>query len=183
MSLRQNICVFCASRIGRNPRYQSAAQQLGQLIAQGGRTLLYGGSNLGYMGVVSSAALEYGGNVVGIIPTFFSESIILSQPVSELVQVDSFAARKELMLSRSDAFIALPGGVGTLDEITEVLAANQLGRIRKPIGLLNVEGYFDPFIAQMAVLQREGLIRPGLEQTIFVDSDPQRLLARIDEFI
>lgn len=165
-----NISVFCGATLPNNIHFIQAATRLGHLLASAGHTLLYGGSNLGLMGNVSGAALEKGGRVVGVIPTFFSEEIILSQPVSELVRVDSIAERKEYLLSHSDAFIALPGGIGTLDEALEVMVMNQLqiadgrrvldGSYRtKPMILLNLDGYYNPFLAQLRRAQDEGLLR------------------------
>lgn len=178
----QTIAVFCASHIGRNPAYQSAAREFGRLIASQGCTLVYGGSNLGYMGTVSTAALDGGARVVGIIPTFFSEEIINSQPRSEVVRVASLQERKSRMLECSDAFVALPGGIGTLDEITEVLSANQLQLCCKPMGLLNIEGYFDPFLQQLHRMTNDGLIRPGTESTLLVDTTPEGLFAQLQSF-
>ena len=129
-----NISVFCGATLPRNPEYIHAARHLGQLLAQGGHTLLYGGSNLGLMGTVSGAVLEGGGRVVGVIPSFFTEEIILSQPVTELVRVATIAERKEYLIAHSDAFIALPGGIGTIDETFEVLVANQWGCAASPWG-------------------------------------------------
>ena len=165
-----NISVFCASSQPRNTRIAEAAAELGCRLAFGGHTLLYGGSNLGLMGTLSGAALEHGGRVVGVIPTLFSEDIIRSQRVTELVRVRSMAERKEYLIAHSDAFVALPGGIGTLDEIAEVMAANQLqivdgkrvldGSFRpKPMILLNIDGYFDPFLAQIQRAHDEGLMR------------------------
>ena len=180
--MRKNIAVFCASHKGANPNYESAAQNLGQLIATQRRTLLYGGSNFGYMGVVAKAAYEGGAEVVGVIPTIFSDEVIYSQPVSELVKVKNMAERKQLLIERSDAFIALPGGVGTLDEITEVLVANQLHQCDKPIGLLNIDGYYNLFMQLIDQMLSEGLLRPGLERLIFVSSSPEELLAQLDNY-
>ena len=165
-----NISVFCASSQPRNPRIAEAAAELGRSIARGGHTLLYGGSNLGLMGTVSGAALEQGGRVVGVIPTLFSEDIILSQTVNELVRVRSMAERKEYLIAHSDAFVALPGGIGTLDEVAEIMVANQLqivdgkrvmdGTFRpKPVVLLNIDGYFNSFLAQIQRAHEEGLMR------------------------
>ena len=165
-----NISVFCASSQPRNPRIAEAAAELGRRLALGGHTLLYGGSNLGLMGTLSSTALEQGGRVVGVIPTLFSEDIIRSQSVTELVRVRSMAERKEYLIAHSDAFVALPGGIGTIDEIAEVMSANQLqivdgkrvldGSFRpKPMILLNIDGYFDPFLAQIQRAHEEGLMR------------------------
>ena len=164
------IAVFCASSQPRNTRIAEAAAELGRYLALGGHTLLYGGSNLGLMGVVSGAALAQGGHVVGVIPTLFSEEIIRSQRVTELVRVRSMAERKEYLIAHSDAFVALPGGIGTLDEVAEVMVANQLQIVdgkrvldgsyrQKPMILLNIDGYFDPFLAQIQRAHDEGLMR------------------------
>ena len=165
-----NISVFCGATLPSNIQFIQAAELLGQLIAQGGHTLLYGGSNLGLMGTVSGAALQHGGHVVGVIPSFFSEEIILSQPVSELVRVASIAERKEYLIAHSDAFIALPGGIGTIDEVSEVMVANQLQIVdgqrildgsykTKPMILLNIDGYYNPFLDQLRLTKEEGLMR------------------------
>lgn len=178
----QTIAVFCGSHLGRNPHFQSAAQELGQLIASQGRTLLYGGSDRGYMGSVSTAALDGGARVTGIIPDLFSDDVIYSQPRAEIVLVSSIQERKTRLLDLSDAFIALPGGVGTLDELSEVLMSNQLGLCCKPMGLLNIDGYFDPLLQQMKNMLDEELLCPGTESTILADSTPAGLLAQIDAF-
>ena len=154
-----NISVFCGATLPHNDLYTRAAKQLGVSLAQQGHTLLYGGSNLGLMGVVSGAALAHGGTVVGVIPTLFSEEIITSQPVTQLVRVASLAERKAYLLAHSDAFIALPGGIGTLDEISEVMVSNQLLKTNKPMLLLNLEGYYDPFLQQIERFKAEGLMR------------------------
>ena len=165
-----NISVFCASSQPRNTRIAEAAAELGRRLALGGHTLLYGGSNLGLMGTVSGAAMENGGHVVGVIPTLFSEDIIRSQRVTELVRVRSMAERKEYLIAHSDVFVALPGGIGTLDEVAEVMVANQLqivdgkrildGNYRtKPMILLNIDGYYDPFLEQLRLTKEEGLMR------------------------
>ena len=154
-----NIAVFCGSSMPRNKEIVEAAAVLGRRIAQDGHTLVYGGSNLGLMGIVSGAALEAGGRVVGVIPTFFSDDIIHSQPVSELVRVRTLAERKEYLIAHSDAFVALPGGIGTLDEVLEVMVANQLHHLGKPMILLNLGGYYNPFLAQLDAMRAEGLLR------------------------
>ena len=165
-----NIAVFCGSSLPRNKEIVEAAAALGRRIAQEGHTLVYGGSNLGLMGVVSGAALEEGGRVVGVIPTLFSDDIIHSQRVTELVRVSTMAERKERILAMSDAFIALPGGIGTIDEISEVMVMNQLqisdgkrvldGSFKsKPMILLNINGYYKPFLEQLRSIKDEGLMR------------------------
>ena len=175
-----HIAVFCGSSMPRNKEIVEAAAVLGRRIAQEGHTLVYGGSNLGLMGVVSGAALEAGGHVVGVIPTLFSEDIILSQPVTELVRVRSMAERKERILERCDAFVALPGGIGTIDEVSEVMVMNQLQIVggqrildgshrTKPMILLNIDGYYNSFLDQLRLVKEEGLMR-GDAGLISVDS-------------
>lgn len=165
-----NISVFCASSQPRNTRIAEAAAELGHRLAFGGHTLLYGGSNLGLMGIVSGAAMESGGRVVGIIPTLFSEDIIRSQTVTELVRVRSMAERKERIMEACDAFVALPGGIGTIDEVSEVMVMNQLQIVggqrildgtykTKPMILLNIDGYYNPFLEQLRLVKEEGLMR------------------------
>ncbi len=165
-----NIAVFCGSSLPHNKEIVEAAAALGRRIAQEGHTLVYGGSNLGLMGVVSGAALEEGGRVVGIIPNLFSDDIIHSQRVTELVRVRSMAERKERIMEACDAFIALPGGIGTIDEVSEVMVMNQLQIVdgqrildgtykTKPMILLNIDGYYNPFLAQLDAMRAEGLLR------------------------
>ena len=167
---KMHIAVFCGSSLPRNKEIVEAAAVLGRRIAQEGHTLVYGGSNLGLMGVVSGAALEAGGRVVGVIPTLFSDDIIHSQTVTELVRVRSMAERKERIMEACDAFVALPGGIGTIDEVSEVMVMNQLqiydgqrvldGTYKtKPMILLNIDGYYDPFLEQLRLTKEEGLMR------------------------
>lgn len=168
--MKRKIAVFCGSSMPHNEKIVNAARELGRRLAEEGDVLVYGGSNLGLMGVVSGAALEAGGHVVGVIPTLFSEDIILSQTVTELVRVRTMGERKERILEMCDAFIALPGGIGTIDEVSEVMVANQLQIVdgkwlldgsyrQKPMILLNIDGYYDPFLEQMRVVKEEGLMR------------------------
>jgi uncharacterized protein (TIGR00730 family) len=174
-----NISVFCGASRPSNTQYIAAATLLGKSLAREGHTLLYGGSNLGLMGVVSSAALEEGGHVVGVIPSFFSEEIIQSQPVSELVRVASMSERKEYLIAHSDAFIALPGGIGTLDEAFEVMVANQLGLSRKPIGLLNTNNFYQPLMQQLQLMEQEGLYRLANADYLVIEAQPDQLLQRL----
>lgn len=165
-----HIAVFCGSSMPHNNKIISDSRELGRRIAQEGHTLVYGGSNLGLMGVVSGAALEEGGRVVGVIPNLFSDDIIHSQRVTELVCVRSMAERKERIMEMCDAFIALPGGIGTIDEVSEVMVANQLQIVDgqrvldgsykpKPMILLNIDGYYNPFLDQLRLTKEEGLMR------------------------
>ena len=176
-----NIAVFCASSQPRNPQIAEAAAELGRSIALSGHTLLYGGSNLGLMGTLSGAAMESGGRVVAVIPTFFSEEIINSQPVSQIVRVKSMAERKEYLIANSDAFIALPGGIGTLDEVLEAMVYNQLGPLRdknhrdKPIILYNPDGFYDCFIRQIETMGEHGFFRSGRAPQIMTASSVDKI--------
>ena len=178
-----HIAVFCGSSLPHNKEIVEAAAALGRRIAQEGHTLVYGGSNLGLMGVVSSAALEAGGRVIGVIPTLFSDDIIHSQTVTELVRVRSMAERKERIMEACDAFVALPGGIGTIDEVSEVMVMNQLQIVdgqrvldgsykTKPMILLNIDGYYNPFLEQLRLVKEEGLMRStaGLVSVESVDA-------------
>ena len=178
-----NISVFCGSSQPRDPLIAVAAQKLGRAIAQGGHTLLYGGSNLGLMGHVSSAALDAGGTVVAVIPTFFSEEVINSQKVSRIVRVDSMSQRKEYFIDNSDLFIALPGGIGTLDEVMEILVSNQLGHLRdsnhteKPVLLYNHNGFYDTLLQFMTRMKEEGFLNSGKASKLMAMNTIEELLA------
>ncbi len=176
------IGLFCGSHEGRNPHFKSAAEEMGRLIARRGYAFVYGGSNWGYMGVSSSGALSENGTVIGVIPPFFADEVIHSQPCSELILVDSMAERKQRIASLCDAFVALPGGVGTLDEVTEMMTNNQLGFGCKPVGMLNVDGYYDPFREQMRRMLDEGLIRQSNYETMLFAATPEELLHKLEAF-
>lgn len=176
------IGLFCGSHEGRNPHFKEAATAMGSLIAQRGYTFVYGGSDWGYMGISSAAALAAHGRVVGVIPDFFAPEVIHSQPVSELVIVKSMAERKQHIAALCDAFVALPGGIGTLDEVTEMLTNNQLGFGCKPVGLLNIDGFFDPFLQQVRLMRDEELIRPSNYATLLSASTPEALLSKLESF-
>ena len=178
-----NISVFCASSQPHNTRIAEAAAELGRRLALGGHTLLYGGSNLGLMGTLSGAALEHGGRVVGVIPTLFSEDIIRSQSVTELVRVRSMAERKEYLIAHSDAFVALPGGIGTLDEVLEVMVANQLKQIDKPMYLLNLDGFFNPFLDQLRQMHQMGFVRAGGEASLHAVGSIDELFLKLNQIL
>lgn len=157
------ICVYCGSGPGRNPAYVRAAQTLGRTMAQSGIGLVYGGGGLGLMGETAKSVLAHGGKVTGIIPQFLSERESMLRDVQELIVTDDMHQRKKLMYERSDAFVALPGGIGTLEELVEQLTWAQLGRHNKPIVLANVDGFWEPMLTLLAHMQSEAFIRAGLE--------------------
>lgn len=173
------VCVFCGGQPGGNDTYRSAAAAVGALLARRGITLVYGGGGIGLMGVVANAALAQDGTVLGIIPHGLLGPELAHPDVAELRVVASMHARKEEMVAAADAFIVLPGGFGTLDELAEVLTWAQLGIHRKPIGLLNVAGFFDLFLAHLDRAVAEGFLRPLHRELLLVDADPESLLERL----
>jgi hypothetical protein len=158
----KRVCVFCGSREGFRPAYAAAARVLGERIAARGHGLVYGGASVGLMGAVADACLEGGGNVIGVIPHGVFDKEIAHTRLSELHVVRSMHERKAMMTDRSDAFIALPGGLGTLDELFEALTWRQIGIHGKPIGLLDVGGYWAPLRSAVDRMVAEG----------FLDADP-----------
>jgi uncharacterized protein (TIGR00730 family) len=158
-----SICVYCASADGHDPRYMAAARELGGLIAAGGHRLVYGGGNVGLMGEVSRAVKAGGGHVTGIIPHFLMSKEKLSLGLDEVKLVDDMHERKMLMFERSDAFVTLPGGIGTLEELVEQMTWAQLGRHGKPIVIADVGGFWRPLANLIAHMRMEGFIREGLD--------------------
>ncbi len=154
-----NICVFCGSSPGHNPVYAAAAKELGNLIGQGNHTLVYGGGNIGLMGIVADATLEKHGKVIGVIPKFLMDKEVGHLGLTSLEIVTSMHERKKRMADLSDAFIAIPGGWGTLEEIAEILTWKQLGLVSQPVAVLNVNGFFDPLLQQMNAMVDEGFLR------------------------
>ena len=172
----RNICVFCGSGPGRNPAYEAAANVLGRAMAAAGIGLVYGGGSLGLMGVVARSVLGAGGRVTGIIPSFLSDREMMLRDVDELIVTEDMHQRKRLMFDRSDAFVALPGGFGTYEEILEIITWGQLGLHRKPIGLLNLKGYYQPLLAQVDRGVEEGFIKPSYRQLLVSADKPAALL-------
>lgn len=154
-----NICVFCGSSSGKNPIYANAAKELGSLIAKGNHTLVYGGGNVGLMGILADAVLEDNGKVIGVIPKFLMDWEVGHAGLTSLEIVTSMHERKKRMADLSDAFVAIPGGWGTLEEIAEILTWKQLGLLTQPVGILNIYGFFDPLLAQMKSMVNEGFLR------------------------
>lgn len=184
MTLRplSSICVFCGSRPGNDPVYLEAARTVGQLLARQGRRLVYGGGHVGMMGVLADAALAEGGTVVGIIPAALRDRELAHSSLTELRVVKSMHERKAMMAEESDAFIALPGGVGTYEEILEAATWSLLGFQDKPLGLLNVHGFFDSMIAQLDAAARAEFLLPDERAIMLDDVDPLALIARLESF-
>jgi uncharacterized protein (TIGR00730 family) len=179
----RSICVFCGSSAGRDPRYRVAAERLGQTIAERGLRLVYGGGNVGLVGVVADAALQVGGTVVGVIPEALMARELGHSEVTELRVVGSMHERKALMADLSDGFVALPGGFGTLDEFCEILTWAQLGIHAKPCGLLDVAGYWSSLTAFFDHAVAEGFLHPDHRALVIEDDEPVRLLDRMARFV
>lgn len=174
------ICVFCGSSPGDDPAFMAAAGALGRAVAMSGRALIYGGSRTGLMGAVAGAALAAGGRVTGVIPRGLIEKEVAHESLTELRVVAGMHDRKAAMSDLADAFVALPGGLGTLEELFEVWTWAQLGLHAKPIALLGVSGFFDPLLQFLDGLVAHGFVLREHRDRLLVDDDPVSLLARLD---
>lgn len=182
MPFLNSICVYCGSSAGHKPEYAAAARDLGGLIASSGRTLVYGGGGVGLMGEVARAAMAGGGRVVGVIPSHLNTKERAYHEV-ELRVVESMHERKQAMADLADGFVAMPGGLGTFDELFEILTWNQIGLHGKPVGLLNVSGYFDALLSMVEQTVREGFAPPTARSRILVEEKPEALLTALDAYI
>lgn len=178
-SIVQSVCVYCGSGTGLTPSYAVAARKLGQTLATQNIRLIYGGGSLGLMGEVARAALGAGGKVTGIIPEFLGSKEKMLKDVDELIVVDDMHIRKRMMFERSDAFVALPGGIGTLEELVEQLTWSQLGRHKKPIVVANIDGFWTPFLDLLAHMKGETFIRPGLDVHFAVVETAEKIVPAI----
>lgn len=174
-----SVCVFCGSSSGSNPLYTEAARDLGAALAARGLALVYGGGRVGLMGVVASATLAAGGTVVGVIPHALAQKEIAQEDCTELVVVSTMHERKALMADRAAAFVALPGGFGTCDELFEILTWAQLGIHAKPVAVLNVNGFFTPLLAWLDHVVAEGLLKSKHRELILVAESVPELLAKL----
>ncbi len=182
VSAIRRICVFCGSSAGTRPAYREAARQLGHALAENRIGLVFGGGKVGLMGAVADAALERSGEAIGVIPHALVAREIAHPGVTEMRTVNSMHERKALMADLSDAFIALPGGYGTLEEFCEALTWSQLGIHKKPCGLLNVEGYYDPLIEFLDAAVAEGFLKAENRQLVIVDTDAEAMLSALEQF-
>ncbi len=178
----RTLCVFCGSRGGNRPVYAEAARQVGTAMVARGLDLVYGGGHVGLMGVVADAVLQAGGRAVGVIVQSLVDRELAHAGLTELHVVETMHQRKALMAERADAFMAIPGGYGTGDELFEILTWAQLGFHTHPIGLLNTAGYFDPLLAWLDHMVREDFLRPRHRNLLLVADDPERLFDRLQEF-
>src|SRR5690349_135495 len=171
-----SVCVYCGSRFGASPAFLAAARELGRMIGERGWRLIYGGGNVGLMGATADAALAAGAEVVGVIPERLKSLEVGHQGLTELIVVDSMHERKREMAERADVFVALPGGIGTLEELFEVWTWRHLGYHDQPIGLLNVDGFYDPLLSFMQHALDAGFIDGQQQAMLTVDADPAALL-------
>ena len=162
-----NITVYLGSSDGVRPVYRQAATALGEWIGSAGHTLIYGGSNVGLMGVLADAVLSCGGKVIGVEPRFFMAEEIQHTSITELIVTDTMAQRKQKMIELGEAFVTFPGGVGTLEEITEVMTLAKLGRLNKPFVFLNIDGYYEPFRQLLQHIATEGFVESEWTEKIY----------------
>ncbi|WP_028452429.1 LOG family protein [Chitinilyticum aquatile] len=172
----KKVAVFCGARSGHDPVHAEAARALGRELAARGLTLVYGGGNVGLMGEVASAALDAGGEVIGVIPQFMALRELAYAACTDLIVVDSMHTRKAKMAELADAFIALPGGLGTFDELFEILTWSQIGLHGKPIGLLNVAGFYDGLLVFLNQVAANGFVREAELEAVQVSGDIPALL-------
>ncbi len=177
-----NIGIFCGSRLGSHSQYAEDAKILAQLMTQQQHQLIYGGGSVGLMGILADEMIKYGGKVIGVLPRFFNAEAVGHNQISEMILVDNMSERKMKMASISEAFIALPGGFGTLDELFEMLTLSQLQIHEKPVGLLNTNNFFEPLILQLKKMVSDGFLFDKHYNMLIIDSSPLKLLDRIQNF-
>lgn len=176
----ESLCVYCGSSVGSEPQFMAAAEGFGRLMAKAEVRLIYGGGGVGLMGAVARSALAEGGQVTGIIPKFLTEIEVQLDDVSELIVTDSMHARKQLMFERSQGFVALPGGIGTLEETVEMLTWAQLGRHSYPIVIANLNGFWDPLIELLDHIIKTGFARSDIRRIYSVVDRIEDILPRIE---
>lgn len=178
----RSLCVFCGSNSGSDPSYANAARDFGVLLAKSDIALVHGGGHVGLMGIVADAVLAGGGKAIGVIPRMLWDREVGHRNLSELHIVETMHERKAMMASLSDAFVALPGGLGTLEEIFEVWTWAQLGIHRKPLGFLDVLGFYAPLLSSLDRAVDAGFVRAQHRSMAIVDVDPASLLRRLSEY-
>ena len=171
-----SVCVYCGSGLGFDPAYAEAARVLGRAMAEAEVRLIYGGGSVGLMGTLARAVLDAGGSVTGIIPRFLQSRERLMGDLSEIIITEDMHARKKLMFDRAEAFVALPGGVGTLEELVEQMTWSQLGQHQKPVLLANINGFWDALIELLEQMRSEHFIRPGMEVACLVAEEADDIL-------
>ncbi|MGJ4909217.1 TIGR00730 family Rossman fold protein [Bradyrhizobium sp. HKCCYLRH2060] len=176
----RTVCVYCGSGPGTNPSFIESAKALGKALAENGVRLVYGGGSIGMMGAVAKAVLDHGGDVTGIIPDFLVKKEVM-MPLKDLIITPDMHERKRLMFEHSDAFVALPGGIGTLEELVEQLTWKQLGRHAKPVLMANIDGFWEPLFALLAHMRETEFIRPGFQIELLKAERVEDILPRLRE--
>ncbi|MFZ0386944.1 MAG: TIGR00730 family Rossman fold protein [Solirubrobacteraceae bacterium] len=176
----RRVCVYAGSTAGARPQYADAARALARVLCARRRGIVFGGSRAGLMGALADEALARGGEVIGVIPRYLVEREVAHQSLTDLHVVATMHERKALMAELADAFVALPGGIGTLEELVEMLTWAQLGLHAKPIGIVNVDGYYDGLLAFLQHAVGEGFLSPATRELLTVRSDPEALLDELD---
>ncbi|MFV0388297.1 MAG: TIGR00730 family Rossman fold protein [Pyrinomonadaceae bacterium] len=179
----KRVCVFCGSNMGLKPIYAESAKKLGKALVERNLELVYGGGRVGLMGVIAETVLELGGTAIGIIPESLAKKEIAYHGLNELIVVESMHKRKAMMEEFSDGFIALPGGFGTFEELCEMVTWGQLGFHRKPCGILNIDGFYDPLIQLFDESTSEGFIRSEHRETVLIEAEPEKILLQMEEYI
>jgi uncharacterized protein (TIGR00730 family) len=177
----RTVCVYCGSGPGTNPSFVEAAIAFGKTLAENGIGLVYGGGSIGLMGAVATSVLDHGGKVTGIIPEFLTSRENALKRAQEMIVTGNMHERKQMMFDRSDAFVALPGGIGTLEELVEQLTWAQLGRHNKPILMANIDGFWDPLLALIDHMRATKFIRPGLAVRLLTASKVGDILPKLQE--
>ena len=177
-----SLCIFCGSNPGKKATYAEGARALGTLMAERNIKLVYGGGKIGLMGIIADTLLEKDGEVIGVIPDFLMKKEVGHKDIQEMHVVKTMHERKYLMSEIADGFIAMPGGFGTLDELAEILTWAQLGLHQKPIGVLNIDGYFDGLLSFVDTMVKEGYLVEKNSQMILVDDDPEKLLEKMANY-
>lgn len=179
MTKIKTVSVYCGSSLGKNRVYLDKAMELGNELYNQNLDLVYGGGNIGLMGTIANTVLQLGGKVTGVLPRFLNKKEVGNLDVDKLILVESMHERKQLISELSDAFIAMPGGFGTLEEVTEMLTWSQLGLVKKPIGLYNINGYYDLLLAQFDRMVEDGFLKPENRSMVLDDDDPGKLLDKL----
>lgn len=179
----KSICVFCASGSGKHPIYGEAAFELGRKLAQKDIMAVYGGAKIGVMGKLAEGVLSEKGKIIGIIPEFLKKKEIAHDGLTELITVETMHERKALMQEKSDGFITLPGGFGTMEELFEILTWGQLGLHRKPVGILNVNRYYEPLIQLVDKMIEEGLLKEDFKKLLIVSDSADELLKEMEDYV
>ena len=178
----KSVCVYCGSSIGAQPFYAQAAQAFGRALVESGCSLVYGGGRVGLMGVIADEVLAAGGRVVGVIPELLVDKEVGHRGLTELHVVPDMHQRKKMMADLSDAFVAMPGGAGTLEELFEVFTWAQLGYHQKPVAMLNIDGFYDPLVALLRHTVDEGFMQQKYFDILQIDADPDSLIGKLQRY-